>query len=390
MIERSGSSRAGLVIPIGVAAGLTVVFAFGVSTPVPSWFELLRAAVGVGFMLWAAFTPHFALRGGALATAFACWVAVVTALSGRLSPGILFAVGTFLALFVLAKERGRSAGPFRSGLLAFALISIAINAVSVISPDLDATGHDLYYMGGKNALAMTGLPLLYLLHVTWSPTDARLRTVRWIACTALAVSVVIAGSATGKVMVFAYIAFLLLRGRGLRQWWWWFFSIPLIHLALLSGWLLTSSEWARRFVEDALGKRTDFTDRSAIWEVAWERVRHQPLGEGRGYSFLAERFGGISEAHNMLLEALITVGWPGLLLLLALVAIVMQKSATSSESRAGVYFVWLACIVGTMESYTYHFGFWLLLGLAAAVSSDNPVRRAPPMARPGEIATSTP
>ena len=240
---------------------------------------------------------------------------------------------------------------------------------SFATPQIGLDGNARYFVGGKNALAMYLLPIVYiLLRASWhADAEARHRVIRWLLVVAACGAVVAGGSGTGLVFVLALSVWAATAMRLGKRWWLWFWSIPLLHWSLLTGWLLRSFGWAPWFV-DALGKSVDFTRRIYTWELAWEGAQRNPLGQGRGYSFIGDRFGGVGETHNLFLEAFVTGGWPGAALLLILIGVVMRTAACNGN-RAGVYFTWVACLIGTMESYTFHFGFWLTLGLAAATTS---------------------
>lgn len=368
-----------------VAVSLWILFGFTFSTDDRTWLDPARAVVGVIVATWVLTNREWLRGSGVFPMLFMFWIVAVTALSGRLSLGILFASASALAVFGLASTAGRSWGVFRAGLFVFALGTITLNAFSLASPELDLNGHQLYFVGGKNAFAMAFIPLIFLLHVTWQPTSPAGRVARVVACAVAAGSTVYAGSGTGVVMVALYAAFILTRGRLLKRWVPWFLSIPLIHLSLQSGWLINNSEWARELVSGGLDKSLTFTNRTRIWDLSWQRVGEHPLGEGRGYSFLGDYLEGISESHNLFLEALLTGGWPALVLLLVVIGTIMRR-ASSIAGGAGVYFVWMAGVVGAMESYTFHFGFWLLLGLAAARPQPRPDGEAEEDVRSQEIA----
>lgn len=345
---------------------LVVLFSFGTPATPPAWLETLRAGVAIPLIVWAAAVVGRVQSRGVLAgIVFMAWSVAATLTSGRLTLGLIFATATALSLLVLSAARSTRVGVFRTGLILFAAATIALNAWSLAEPGIGMDGNPRYFVGGKNAMAMSLLPLVFMLHWHWHPQHRLLRTSRWGLIGVAGASVLTAGSGTGAVMVLALGAFLVSGSRLGKRWWPWFLSVPVIHWALISGWLLEQSAWARRFVEFGLGKSADFTRRTYTWDLSWERILQNPLGEGRGYSFIAERSSEVSETHNLMLEAMVTGGWPAGLLLLLVVGAVMCAAARDGD-RGGVYYVWIACLVGTMESYTFHFGFWLLLGLATA------------------------
>lgn len=352
-----------------VTVGLTTLLGYGLPATPPPWAEAARIVAAATVVLLALRKPALEqTRVFLLAIAFMVWTMATTAAFGRLTLGLLFATLSALALMLLATKRSRGADAVGLGFLVFSIATVVLTAYSFQSPSVGLDGNARYFVGGKNALAMNLLPLVFLIHARWHPQRRSLRLTRMAVLLTACITVIAGGSGTGTVMVLAYAAFVVARGRIGRHWWWWFASVPVVHFALLSGWLLDASPWARDFVESGLGKSSDFTRRVYTWDVAWAHVSMNPFGEGRGYSFLADRFADLSETHNLMLEALVTGGWPGLVLLLLLVAAIMRACAQRGD-RAGVYFIWVACLVGTMESYTYHFAFWLLLGLALA----NPV-----------------
>lgn len=358
------------VASVTLALVLATLLGHGFAAVPPSWFELARSTAAVIVVLLALRkVPDETPRVYLIAVAFMLWTLSTTTVFGRLTLGLLFATVSALALMLLAAKRSRVADAIGVGFLVFAIATVVLTAYSFQSPSVGLDGNPRYFVGGKNALAMNLLPLVFLLHARWSPQLPSLRLIRLGLLLTASIIVIAGGSGTGTVMVLAYAAFVLARGRLGRHWWWWFASIPVLHFTLLSGWLLSASPWAREFVESTLGKSSDFTRRAYTWDVAWTHVNTNALGEGRGYSFLADRFADLSETHNMMLEALVTGGWPGLTLLLLLIAAVMRACAQQGD-RAGVYFIWMACVVGTMESYTYHFGFWLLLGLVLAAPKE--------------------
>jgi O-antigen ligase len=300
-----------------------------------------------------------------VAVLFLGWILATTTIYGRISFGLLFATTCALSLLILGSLRGQVPGVFRNALVVLSVVSVLLTAWSFRDPQIGLDGNARYFLGGKNALGMYLLPLVVVLLTAWRPSSKLRRISRWLLVGTAATLVVAGGSGTGLVMVLALCVWLVTGMRLGKRWWLWFATIPVIHWALVSGWLLRSFGWAVQFVEGALGKSSDFTRRSYTWELAWGGVQQNPLGQGRGYSFIGERFSDVSETHNLFLEAFVTGGWPGAVLLLVLIGAVMREAARAGNNAA-VYFVWTACLVGTMESYTFHFGFWLLLGLASA------------------------
>jgi O-antigen ligase len=351
-----------------VALSLLVVLSFGTPATPPAWFDTVRALAALPLIVWAVRATiqrtSSAIHAGTL---FMAWALATTAVFGRVSFGLLFASALALALLALAESRSQLAGPFRSGLILLAVVTVGLTAWSMRDPDIGLDGNPRYFVGGKNALAMALLPLVFVLFSLWRPDQRTLRVMRWLLIGTACAVVLAGGSGTGTVMVLALGAGIATGGRLGKRWWPWFISIPIIHWALVSGWLLDTFGWADRFVQASLGKSSDFTRRAYIWDLSWIGIERQPLGQGRGYSFIGERFTDVSETHNLFLEALVTGGWPGALILLLLIGTVMRSSAHSGNAAA-VYFVWVACLVGTMESYTFHLGFWLLLGLAAGAA----------------------
>lgn len=359
---------------IFIATAVSLLMGFGTPAVLPQWYATVRT-LAAGLILCVAVRQRLANFGPTApwALSFFAWTLGTTVLAGNLTFGVLFATASALGLLFLGFHNTGMNDDTRLGLLIWAISTILLTALSFHSPEIGLDGNARYFVGGKNALAMYLLPAVYILHAHWSPARGLLVLSRAALILTACVSVLAGGSGTGVVMVLAYGAFLASRSRLGKPWPQWFISIPVLHLLLVSGWLLRNFAWAREFVESGLNKSSDFTRRVSTWEVAWHRVLQNPWGEGRGYSFIAERFGDLSEAHNILLEALVTGGWIGVFLFLGVIAAAMRTCAARGH-RSGIYFLWMACLVGTMESFTFHFAFWLLLGLV--LSRPQPTIRA--------------
>lgn len=360
------NGRGRVITALVVAAAIGFAMGLGAPPVPPPWYEVARASSSIVLVFWAARTIAGGVTPAALSSiVFLAWTLTTTAAFDRLTVGLIFATATALALLVLGQARGREPGSFRSGLLMLAVGSVALSLLSFSDPSVGLDGNPRYFAGGKNALTLVLLPMALVLQMLWRPGTRPWRLSKWAVLAGSGVVVVQGGSATGIVASIAVAAWFLTGGRFGRRWWPWFLSVPALHWAVVSGWLISSASWLGELLTDGLGKSPDFTRRSFTWDVAQARIQTHPLGEGRGYSFLSERFGDVAESHNLFLEAMVTGGWPSAGFLLILIGVVM-RSASLGGNQAGVFFVWVACLVGTMESYTFHLGFWLLLGVAAA------------------------
>lgn len=306
------------------------------------------------------------------------WTAAVTVASGQLTWGVAFALTSTFVVFRLGRV-ATSVMLLRVGLVCFCSLTVLFTMASLAKPEYDVFGRALFFTGGKNTLALIALPIVFIVARWWSPTWWAGRMTKAMVLLSAVAFPFLGGSGTGKIVtVLLLVAFLAPPLP--HRWLPWFAGLIAFNVAVVSGWLLASSRVATDIVVNALAKSPDFTARSRIWEVSWSEVRVDALGQGRGHTILEERILGISESHNSILEVLLTSGVIGLAIFLSLITLALRRSAVSDA--LGFRLVGIAMLVGVVESYVNHLGFWLLLGaICGSLRS---------LAGPTQVVTSSP
>lgn len=242
----------------------------------------------------------------------------------------------------------------------------------------DGLGRDNYYYNKYNFLAIDNglsqifIPVMALTCVYTSFNKGR-RLLSLVLMTMISVTVVVTWSATGVVMWFAMMLYILfIYKKKLTP----FFNSRLLFavfiiLQVLIVFLRVQEIFAY-IIEDILGKSITFTGRTVIWDSAMELIRYSPwLGYGvyEGHGLILY-YGKFMYAHNGILEVLLQGGVVALVVFGALFVIAgnslyrYRNNHISGIISAAVFSMLLGML---MESFANSIWLYGLLIISFAV-----------------------
>lgn len=367
--EKLGGRPHPVSVLIGVAFFATVLQ--GGSPYLPTYMASLSIPFALGLLVWVLANPHSKVGSVELsALALTLTIVSVTVANGRYAAGPIFAtfagLGVLLGVRALAREHALW---FRHVAVVLGMIMIIATAYSVVNPLEDEYGVERYFTGGKNSVALVLLWAVSALVSWWHPRHTALRFLRLVLIGLALFSMATSGSSTGKIVAMMAVVFQFVPATAFRAWKRWLAASLVMNWMIVSGWLAASFAWVSSLLESQLDKDATLTGRDALWDIAAREIVANPVGLGRGHTLIAERVGGgLSEAHNMFLEVALVGGWVALALLVVLLGSVMKEAAFSSEPR-GLAYVWLATVLGAVESVSFQLDFYFLLAIAGLLLS---------------------
>lgn len=381
-------------VRVAAGAALLVVLLRGSSPYLPSELAIAQLGLALGMLLWVVSDPRSTLRGADLsAIGFTFVIALVTAMHGLMSLGPYAATLGGLGVFLgVRKALSQVSESFRRVALLASSISVFAICASTYGPSVDVHGAELYLTGGKNSVALATLAAMVVLQRYWRPRSRPTEAGRLAVVGAGVLAMFNSGSSTALVVAVGVIGIQVLPVRVFRSWWVWLVGALVLHGAIVSGWLVENSPRFGVFLEGALGKDDTFTGRTAVWDAVIRELGRSPFGVGRGNSFIQDTVSAhLSEAHNLFLEASLVGGYPALVMLVLMIGLTMRESASSPDPR-GVGYIWLAVMLGTMESIVFQADLYFLMAVAAgshiARRKENDQRSYPSVQqshRPGEL-----
>jgi putative inorganic carbon (hco3(-)) transporter len=181
-------------------------------------------------------------------------------------------------------------------------------------------------------LAVGSLPFIYCL---W-PVVRKKGKVLLLIMTVFAANIIIfTGSRTGYIGTLVVVGYFLLRSRARVR-----FVLALVLVAAI-GLPLLPSQYSERFMSAFVGKEREGASKESRIELAGDAVRifaTYPLGVGiYGFRYArAREFGKIDmDTHNLYLQVLTDLGFPGMLVFLTLVTGILRELYLS-ERRLGI------------------------------------------------------
>ena len=189
---------------------------------------------------------------------------------------------------------------------------ILLNFLSMLF--IPISRNEVYFIGGKNQLSMFIIPILILLILYTQEKGRKLGLMEIFLCGIFIASVVLAKSGTGVVAVGVLVLLFIFSSLIKRKR---FLFMAYLGMLILLTWgtsLLAENKYWLRFL-GALGKDSTLTGRIEIWGNLFKKLKESPaFGIGAGTILMHQDNKIINEAHNILLEILLSTGFIGLII----------------------------------------------------------------------------
>ena len=225
--------------------------------------------------------------------------------------------------------------------------------------------NETYFIGGKNQLSMFIIPILILLILYMQETGKKLGLMEILICGISIASIVIAKSGTGVVAVgIAVLLFVfspLIKRKKLAL----IIYIIILLFLVLGTSLLTENRYWLQFL-DSMGKDSTLTGRIEIWERIFARLEASPFfGVGAGTLLLHQGNKIINEAHNILLEVLLSTGFLGLTIYILYFYQAIKGLNLKKKSHKTIFLGIIVLLVnGLTESINNAMFFTIILAIA--------------------------
>lgn len=282
--------------------------------------------------------------------------------------GIVFTIGVFIGFCIYLSYALKDFDEFITGLYYLSVFIVLSTFISLFIPMKNSYGEIMYFIGGKNQLAMTIVLIIPIIYMYSYTRYNKMKTFHLIIILIGILSTYIAGSGTGVVISILSAIFILLPIKKhlsydiyLMIYVFSFFSIVIFRMQEL---------FLSDFIVNYLGKDLTFTNRTFIWDVVIQKFSDSWfLGFGRGNTLISDSlpYLNVNEAHNGFLQIALETGLLGIIsIVLIILTARNQIKLNNSHSFSHVlsFSIFAFMLIGLTESAFHRKEFWILLILA--------------------------
>lgn len=311
---------------------------------------------------------------------FNTYVVAISFFMENLTFGILYASVILAELPIFIRGELRKSNTLLKSIYITYVTLVLINFVTMLAPLSTDYGDIRYFLGGKNALAMTLIPAMFFIsyysYVKYKKVSAR----NLLFLILIIISLFIGGSATAIVVALVALIFILFVNKIHIHPTIYIISYGLIQLVMFMPRILSEIPYVSDFVTGYLGKDLTFTGRSNIWDVSISNISSSFFGYGKGNGIITEHFPLIVEythvshleTHNMSLEILLTGGVILFLLFVVIVfgAFSFKKGAANAQLvNLSYFYVFAFFVIGLVENVGFRIDLWIMF--AVIISTNN-------------------
>lgn len=311
---------------------------------------------------------------------FSSYTVLISFFMGNLTFGILYAAIVLAELPMFIRNELRKSNTILKGIYIIYTALALINFATMLAPSSTDYGEVQYFLGGKNALAMTLIPAMFFISYYSYVKYKKLSVRNLLFLIMIIISLFIGGSATATVIALVSLAFILLINKIHIHPIIYIVSYTLIQSVMLIPKKLNEIPYVSDFVTGYLNKDLTFTGRSDIWDVAVSHISNSFFGYGKGNDIITENFPLIVEythvshleTHNMSLEILLTGG----AILFTLFIIIIFGAFSFKKGGANIqlvnlsyFYVFAFCMIGLVENVAFRTDLWTML--AVILSTNN-------------------
>lgn len=298
-------------------------------------------------------------------------------INNTLTFGILYSIITTFGFCALINYYGKN---FYSEMLKglyflFSILTVINFVLMIVKPDGIAIGNNfnsIYLLGAKNGIQMVLIPAISIFMLYSYFFYKKLKKISTILIFISLITLYISESGTAFTVMILMSGFLIFHKKIFLSFKTYFLIYIFLYLAIVI--FRIQEVIFGDFLINALGKDPTFTGRTEVWDIVINKIRESWLfGFGRGNDILmiettsSKFYFGLSEAHNGILEILLSTGMIGLLAFLIIIFIVGRKLSSyknSIISQILAFSLFCYMIVGLSESVFNRIEFWLLLTIS--------------------------
>lgn len=308
---------------------------------------------------------------------FTLYVVAISAYWQNLSFGMLSSAILLAALPIYIKSKLQISNTLLKSLYMIYVMLVVVNFFTIIFPSVGLDGTKEYFIGGKNALAVSLIPAMFFISYYSYLIYKKITRLNFLLLVIIIASLYLSGSSTGAVVATGATIFVIFI-RNIR-------IKPIIYvttyigtqLLLLSSNRLNSVPVLADYVEKYFGKDLTFSGRTDVWEIATQFIPKSFFGYGKGNDIIANNYSSdygqiLTETHNTSLELLL-VG--GVILLVIFTVIVFGTFSLNKLNnknilvRISYFYTFLYFILGLTESVAFKPELWIMFAVIASTNS---------------------
>jgi O-antigen ligase len=302
---------------------------------------------------------------------FSSYAIIISALNHTLSFGILYSLLLIAILPIFIKKELTKSNNILKCLYVLSIIIIILNFITILYPlGADSDNLPIYLLGGKNALAIYEMPMMFYVIFYSYVRHKKLIVSNLLYIILIIASLIMGGSSTGVVVAILCIIYLACPkfiNFGHRTY---LLVFSLIQILVLNVSILHNIPYISDFITNFLGKDITFTGRTYLWSIATKAIGKSFFGYGSGNSVMAT-YSIYSECHSAILEILLT---GGVILLILYISVVLSSflfKKTKENRRLYLlssFFLFAYLIIGLTESVQFKIEFWIMFALIISIN----------------------
>lgn len=299
-------------------------------------------------------------------------ILISTAINGILTIGVVYTIAVFLGFCVyISKALAKNCYELISGLYYLFATVIVINFATMLTGGIGTAlnGDLLYFIGGKNSIALTAIPTIPIVYLYSYFNYKKLKLIPMVLILMSVISIFLSASGTGMVVALLTTIFIFISKKLSPS----FFTYFVIYLVSFFTIVIFRFQEALfgNFIVNVLHKDLTFTGRTFIWDVAISQIKQSWFfGYGWGNKVISMYFANLTESHDGILDVLMFCGAFGCLfflfiLIMAGKKLVAHKNNILSKILSFSMFAYL--IISLTESVFFKMEFWILIVLSCGV-----------------------
>lgn len=290
-------------------------------------------------------------------------------INGTITFGIIFSLLMLVVICIFITIALKNSFEFIRGLYFLYVSTIVINFIMMLlyptGISKSSDGLPLYLLGGKNAIQIVVLMVIPIVFLYSYKKFNKIKYTQFAIILICILSMYISNSGNGIVLSIIFCVFIFLYKKlpvipfkiYLLSYVFIYFSIVIFRIQNI---------FFGSFIENVLNKDLTFTSRTYIWDLILHNIMDfWILGLGKGNSFIQDNFYlNLSEAHNGILEIILSSGILGLFSFLIILVLVQKKLDLYRQhiiSRVLSFSIFAYLILGLTESVFSKIEFWILL-----------------------------
>lgn len=287
--------------------------------------------------------------------------------------GIIFTLIVFISFVIYLNYATRNFKELISGLYYLSVLIVAMSFISLFLPMFNENGERMYFLGGKNQIAMTTVITIPIIYMYSLSIYNKIKPFPILIILMGISTTFLAGSGTGIVISVLTALFVFSPIRKFPS----YKSYMFVYIFIFFGLVVyrLHEKLFGDFIINVLHKDLTLTNRTYIWDVVIDKYKESwIIGSGRGNQVINEKITwlNVNEAHNGFLQIALETGIIGILSLIFILIMVGKKIKIKKNhlfSKVLSFSIFAYMIIGLTESAFHRKELWILLILAYGVEN---------------------